>query len=170
MEFPYEADFPLSPAEVFERLRHFARFYPDLHAAHEPHAAGADVPLLGPGVSFTVAERFGAERRIYVFRVVRFEPAAPGITLAAETTTVIGPLRIRSGLTVDWRIEPAAMGARVIARQTVHLPRPWLAPLLLPAAVRRKIMAHVAEESAAAYAVMTAADWPPSLPLAQGEG
>lgn len=159
MELPYEADFPLAPAEVFERLRWFARFYPDLHPAHEPHAAGAEVPLLGPGVAFTVAERFGAERRVYAFRVVRFEPDALAITLEAETTTTIGPVRLRTGLVVDWRIEPGPAGARVVARQTVRLPRPWLAPFLLPAPVRRKLVDHVAAESAAAYAIMTSPTW-----------
>lgn len=159
MELPFEADFPLAPAEVFERLRWFARFYPQLHEAHEPHAEGLEVPLLAPGVAFTVAERFGAERREYAFRVVRFEPDAPGITLEAETTTTIGPVRVRTGLVVDWRIEPGPAGARVIARQTVRLPRPWLAPILLPAPVRRKLLDHVAAESAAAHAIMTSPAW-----------
>ena len=160
MELPYEAVLPLSPAEAFARLCHFARFYPDLHTAHEAHPPGVEVPLLGQGVAFVVAERFGLERRVYAFRVTRFEPERLGITLEAETTTTIGPLRVRTGLTVDWRIEPAEDGARVIARQTVRLPRPWLAPLLLPPPVRRKLVAHVAEETARAYAIMTAPDWP----------
>lgn len=169
MELPYEAVFPLAPAEVFERLRHFARFYPDLHPAHEPHPAGAEMPLLAPAVAFTVAESFGAERRTYAFRVVRYDPDAPGITLEAETLTVIqlrgfpaliGRLRLRSALTVDWRVEPDPAGARLIARQTVRLGWPWLAPLLLSAPVRRKLAAHAAEETSRAFAILAAADWP----------
>ena len=178
MEFPFEHEFPYPPAEMFERLRAFARFYPDLHPAHEPHPEGHEAPLLDLGVAFTVAERFGPERRVYAFRVTRFEPEAPRITLEAVTDTriqvpwflsVIGPLRFRSFLTVDWRVEPAPAGARVVARQTVRLPRPWLAPLLLPAAVRRKLAAHVAEESANACAIMASPTFMGDVTAASGE-
>ena len=157
MEFTYNAVLPLDADEAFERLRHFLRVYPDLHAAHDPHPPGFEPPLLALGLEFMVGERFGPQVRTYAFRVVAFDPAARAIGLTAVTTTQIGPVRITSDLLVEWLLEAGAHGTHFLTRQTVTTRPPWLAPLLLN---RRAIQAHVDEETIASIALLTSPDWP----------
>lgn len=159
MNFVYRVRAPLPPEEVFERLRHYERIYPLLHPAHQPFAPGYTPRLLSPGYRFAVAERFGAEHRAYDFRVTAFDPAALRLTLASATLTTIGPLRIRSGLTVDFGLVATPAGTDVTVTQTISFGRPWLDRLLNRPALWRQVARHADEECEAAVRLLLGPDF-----------
>ena len=150
MRFVYRVEVPLSPREVFERLRHYERLYPLLHPAHQDFAPGYTPRRLSPGHRFTVAERFGAEHRTYDFQVEAYDPEAPHLCLGAATVTTLGPVRIRSRLTVAFGFSPTPSGCAVTVTQTISFGRPWLDRLLAHPALWTKVARHADEECAAA--------------------
>lgn len=156
MRFVFTADVPLAPREVFERLRHYERIYPQLHPAHEGPPEGHSPALLAPGYRFPAAERFGAERRRYDFRVTTFDPARPHLTLDSATVTTIGPLTLRSGLVVDFAFTPTPDGCRVVVTQTVSFGRAWLDRLLGHPAFWKQVAAHADAECEAAVRLLLA--------------
>lgn len=157
MEFTYETDLAMAPAEVFERLRLFERIYPAIHAAHEPAPAGVEAPLLTADSRFVLAERFGPEHRRYSFRVSVYDPGRPHLTLAADTETRIGPLCMRSTLEVEFTLLPIPGGTRLLVAQRVAFPNPTLDRLLNRAWLWPSIKAHVEEESRVAVELLTRA-------------
>lgn len=159
MNFVYRVAVPLPPEEVFERLRHYERIYPLLHPAHQPFAPGYTPQLLGPGYHFAVAERFGAESRAYDFSVTAYAPETLQLTLESATLTTIGPLRIRSRLTVDFGFTPTPAGTDVTVTQTISFGRPWLDRLLDRPALWRKVARHADEECEAAVRLLLGPDF-----------
>lgn len=154
MNFVFRTDVPLPPEEVFERLRHYERIYPHLHPAHQAPPAGYEPSLLTPGYRFEVAERFGAEFRRYDFHVSVYEPATPRLAVQSKTTTTIGPLRIRSRLTVDFAFRPTPAGCEVVVTQTISFGRAWLDRLLAHPALWRQVARHADEECEAAVRLL----------------
>lgn len=159
MNFVYRVAVALPPDEVFERLRHYERIYPLLHPAHQPFAQGYTPQLLGPGYRFAVAERFGAEFRAYDFRVTAYAPEALRLTLESATLTTIGPLRIRSQLTVDFGFTATPGGTDVTVTQTISFGRPWLDRMLDRPALWRQVARHADEECEAAVRLLLGPDF-----------
>jgi hypothetical protein len=159
LNFVYRVAAPLPPREVFERLRHYERIYPLLHPAHQPFAPGYTPQLLSPGYRFAVAERFGPEARAYDFRVTAHDPAALRLTLESATVTTIGPVRIRSRLTVDFGLAATPTGTDVTVTQTISFGRPWLDRLLNRPALWRKVARHADEECEAAVRLLLDPDF-----------
>lgn len=160
MHFVHRETLPLTPAEAFERLRHYERLYPLLHAAHEP-SAPAPAPLR-PDTRFEVAERFGLERRVYRFRVSRYTPVA-ALTLEAEVETRFGPLRVPSRLTVAFELAAERAGCVLTIDQRVSFGRAWLDRLLAPRWLWRGVARHADEECRAAIALLLADEhFPPA--------
>lgn len=164
MEFDYRVEVALAPADVFERLRHFERFYPQLHAAHEPHRTDYIPAPLGFGSRFVVAERFGLEHRRYEFEVTLFEPAIPHLVLTAKTLTSLGAVRVASHLEVDFRLTPSPAGTAVHVIHRVQFANRWLARLLDHGRLWPSIARHVREESHSAMLLLAA----PGFPVGSG--
>lgn len=156
MRFAHRIEAPLSPAALFERLRHFGRLYPEFHAAHQPHAPGTEPALLGPGVRFELSERFGPEHRRYAFEVTAFAPEALHMALVARVLTTIGPLRIPSTLHIAFDVEATASGAVVHSVQTVSFGAAWLDRLLDRPWLWRGLSRHADEECAGATRALLA--------------
>ena len=154
MRFVYRVEVPLPPREVFERLRHYERIYPQLHPAHQAFAPGYEPQLLAPGYRFAVAERFGAEHRRYDFQVEAYDPEALQLTLGSATVTTLRALRIRSRLTVDFGFTPTPAGCAVTVTQTISFGRPWLDRLLAHPALWRRVARHADEECEAAVRLL----------------
>ena len=155
MRFVFEADVALPPAEVFERLRYYEIVYAHIHPAHEPPAPGHVPQRLTADYRFPASERFGAEHREYDFVVKVYEPATPFMVLFSKTTTRIGPLTIRSMLSVEFVLEPSAQGTRLQVIQRISFGKPWLNKLLSPAWLWPKIAKHADEECTHALALLT---------------
>jgi hypothetical protein len=159
VRFVFRADVALAPREVFERLRHYERIYPELHLAHEKPPAPYEPRLLTAGYRFGASERFGPEQRRYDFTVTAFDPATPHMAITSRTLTTIGPLRIRSRPVVDFAFAPTPTGCTVTVTQTISFGRAWLDRLLAHPALWRKVAAHADEECEAAVRILMAPDF-----------
>lgn len=155
MNFVFEAEVPLPPGEVFERLRYYEIAYSRIHPAHDAPAAGQVPRLLAPGYRFAASERFGAERRTYDFEVKVFAPEVPFLSLFSKTTTRLGPLAIRSMLSVDFVLTPAPRGTRLQVIQRISFGRAWLNRLLSPRWLWPQVARHADEECRNALALLT---------------
>jgi hypothetical protein len=163
VRFIYRADVALPPREVFERLRHYERIYPDLHPAHEAPEPPYEPRLLDAGYRFGASERFGAEHRRYDFTVTAFDPEAPHLALTSATVTTLGRVRIRSRLVVDFAFAPTPGGCAVTVTQTVSFGRAWLDRLLSHPALWRRVAAHADEECEAAVRILLSPNFQASV-------
>jgi hypothetical protein len=155
MRFVFESEVALPPGEVFERLRYYEIVYSRIHAAHEPPEPGHTPQLLTDGYRFETAERFGAERRTYETQVKVFSLDVPYLVLFSKTTTRMGPLTIRSFLSVDFVLEPTAAGTRLQVIQRISFGKVWLDKLLSPTWLWPKVAQHADEECRNALALLT---------------
>ncbi|MFP5501987.1 MAG: hypothetical protein ACLGIN_05820, partial [Candidatus Sericytochromatia bacterium] len=152
--FVHEDTVALPPPEAFERLRHFARIYPQLHPAHQPHPPGQAPELLRAGSRFSLFERFGLEQRRYRFEVEAYEPENGYMRLFARTRTSWGPAVVRSTLLIEFSLFPDPGGTRLVVSQRVSLGPAWLDAALDRPWLWRSVAAHAEAECRAAVALL----------------